>query len=443
MSEPAESPSESGLVATLRNLTSIAGALLATISVLLFLVFFVGDLVGLTAHSNPYIGIVFFIVLPSLFVVGLLIIPLGVYFERRRLHAGRPPSLRHWPRLDLNDARVRSVVFAVVVLTPVNLMIVSTAAYKGVEEMDSPQFCGAVCHEVMEPEYTAYQNGPHSKVNCVACHIGPGAGWFVRSKMSGLRQVVAVAFNTHSRPIESPVHNLRPAMETCAQCHWPTKFHGDKIETKHEFAEDEANTESVTTLRLRIGGTDGAGKPTGIHWHVAEQNVVEYVALDENRQKIGYVKWTAGRRQDARVLVRRRHRRAAGGRRAPAHGLRGLPQPPEPHLRALGGSRHQRGHGGGRRGEGPAVHPPRGGRGAQGGLSRSGDGQRADRQQAHDVLQGRISAALDVTPGRHRAERQRASGPARPQRVPCDEAGLGPPSRQPRPHGVPGVLPLS
>jgi len=87
-----------------------------------------------------------------------------------------------------------------------------------------------------------YQEGPHSRVACVQCHIGPGAPWFVKSKMSGLRQVYAVTFNTHSRPIPSPVHDLRPARDTCEQCHWPEKFHGDKIRTIRTYADDEANT---------------------------------------------------------------------------------------------------------------------------------------------------------------------------------------------------------
>ncbi len=292
MVEASSSPAEFSGVGILRNSISIAGALIATVTALLFIVFLVADVSGLTGHSNPYLGIVFFIVLPAVFVFGLLVMPLGAWLERRRRRHGLPPSMARWPRFDLNDVRTRGVIFAVFTLTPVNLIIVSLAAYKGVEAMDSVAFCGQVCHEVMEPEFVAYQNGPHARVNCVACHIGPGADWFVKAKLSGLRQVVAVALNTHSRPIMSPVHNLRPARETCAQCHWPTKFHGDKIEVKREYAEDEANTESVTTLRLRIGGPDGAGKPTGIHWHVAEENAVEYIALDRDRQKIGYVKWT-------------------------------------------------------------------------------------------------------------------------------------------------------
>lgn len=279
-------------VAVLRNPITVAGALLTTIAVLLFLGFFLIELSGFIPHENPYLGIVFFITLPALAVFGLLLMPFGAWRERRRQMAGRPPSLRQWPRIDLNHSQTRAVLFAIAVLTPVNLLIVSAAAYKGVEAMDSVEFCGATCHEVMEPEYVAYQNGPHARVKCVSCHIGPGAGWFAKSKLSGTRQVFAVLLNTHSRPIPSPVHDLRPARETCAQCHWPTKFHGDKIETRHEFAADEANTESVTTLRLRIGGIDATGKPGGIHWHVADENVVEYIALDRDRQKIGYVKLT-------------------------------------------------------------------------------------------------------------------------------------------------------
>ena len=279
-------------VAILRNVVTITGMLVTTISAVLFLGFLLLDASGVAVHSNPYLGIIFFISLPALFVVGLLLIPVGAWRERRRQLHGRAPSLRQWPRIDLNDSRVRAALFAIAVLTPVNLLIISAAAFKGVEAMDSVSFCGQVCHEVMQPEFVAYQRGPHARVKCVECHIGAGASWFVKSKLSGARQVYAVMMNSHSRPIPSPVHDLRPARETCEQCHWPAQFHGDKLETRHEFASDESNTESVTTLRLRIGGIDATGRPRGIHWHVAEQNVVEYVATDAARQQIGYVKLT-------------------------------------------------------------------------------------------------------------------------------------------------------
>ena len=153
-----------------------------------------------------------------------------------------------------------------VFLTFANIIVISLAAFRGVEYMDSPQFCGQVCHTVMQPEFTAYQNGPHARVACVACHIGPGAPWFVKSKLSGTRQLFAVALNTYPRPIPSPVENLRPARDTCEQCHWPEKFTGDVVKPLREYADDEANTESTTTLRLHIGsGSDvmGATASTG------------------------------------------------------------------------------------------------------------------------------------------------------------------------------------
>jgi hypothetical protein len=277
----------------LRNAISITGAVLTTITALLFVGVFVLDLFGfLGVHTNPYLGIIFFIVLPTIFVLALLLIPLGAWYERRRLHRGLPPSMRAWPRFDLNHPGTRAIIFGVAVLTPVNLMILGAASYKGLESMDSVAFCGQVCHEVMQPEFVAYQHGPHARVKCVECHIGEGASWFVKSKLSGARQVYAVLFNTHSRPIPSPVHDLRPARETCEQCHWPTQFHGDKVERIYDFADDEENTESVTEVQLRIGGVDATGVPRGIHWHVAEQNNVEYIALDDKRQEIAYVRYT-------------------------------------------------------------------------------------------------------------------------------------------------------
>jgi hypothetical protein len=267
---------------------SIAGAILATISALVFLVVFLLDLLGL--HTNPYLGILFFLVLPGVFIAGLLLIPVGILIARRRVAAGKPLRIG-WPRIDLNDPGHRRLAIGVLVLTLVNVVIVSLAAYRGIEFMDSPAFCGQVCHEVMEPEFAAYQDGPHSRVTCVQCHIGPGASWFVQSKLSGTRQVFAVLLDTHSRPIASPVHNLRPARDTCEQCHWPEKFHGDKVNVIREYADDETATESSTTVRVHVGGgSEKLGVATGIHWHMNIANEVDYIATDERRQVIPYVR---------------------------------------------------------------------------------------------------------------------------------------------------------
>ena len=269
-----------------RNPVSLVGAIFATAGGVLFLIVFLLDLFG--QHTNPYMGIVFFLILPAVFVLGLILIPIGAWLDRRRRRAGLSVQ---WPRLDLNDSRHRAWAFFIVVMTLVNIVIVSLAAYSGVHYMDSVEFCGQVCHTVMEPEFAAYQDSPHSRVTCVGCHIGPGAPWFVRSKLSGTRQVFAVTLKTYSRPIPSPVHNLRPARETCEQCHWPEKFHGDKVRVIQDYAEDEKNTESAMTMQIHVGGgNDRLGIATCIHWHMNLANEIEYIATDDKRQVIPWVR---------------------------------------------------------------------------------------------------------------------------------------------------------
>jgi hypothetical protein len=276
-------------VRLIRSPISVIGMALTTVSAVVFLVVFLADLFGL--HTNPYIGILFFLVLPSIFLFGLVLIPLGAWLEKRRRDAGKPPSHVHWPRIDLNEPAQRRTAIAIFALTMANVVIVSLAAYRGVEYMDSVQFCGQVCHEVMKPEFIAYQDGPHSRVTCVQCHIGPGASWFARSKISGMRQVLAVARRSYSRPIASPVQNLRPAREVCEQCHWPEKFHGDKVLKVSEFGDDEQNTESVTTLQVHVGGgSQKMGIATGIHWHMNVANEIEYITTDDKRQVIPYIR---------------------------------------------------------------------------------------------------------------------------------------------------------
>jgi len=158
--------------------------------------------------------------------------------------------------------------------------------------MDSVNFCGTTCHTVMAPEYTTYQNSPHSRVECVECHIGPGAGWFVRSKLSGLRQVFAVTFHTYSRPIPSPVKYLRPARETCEQCHWPQRFTGDKFLVNTSYKDDEKNTPQTDVLLLKVGGRTWQGS-VGIHGHhLADNARIRYISTDPERQTIPAVYYT-------------------------------------------------------------------------------------------------------------------------------------------------------
>jgi hypothetical protein len=201
----------------------------------------------------------------------------------------------------MRNPSVKRLLVFLTVTTLVNLVIGSQLTYSAVGYMESVTFCGRTCHTVMQPEYTAYQNSPHSRVDCVQCHIGPGASWFVKSKISGLRQVFAVAFKTYSRPIPTPVHDLRPARETCEACHWPQKYGEDRLRVIRNFAEDEANTQTKTVLLLRIGG--GYSGP-GIHGaHLSAGVRIRYAHSDDKRQKIPWVSYESPTGQKTEFLA--------------------------------------------------------------------------------------------------------------------------------------------
>jgi hypothetical protein len=275
---------KSFLAALTRHPLSLTGTAITTASAVLFLTLFTLDLVGLPGH--PYFGILAYVIVPVIFVIGLLLIPIGLHFAHRR--AAEPG--REFPVIDFNEAQARNRLLLVLALTVANIVIIAVATYKSVEVMDTTAFCGRACHSVMEPEHTAFLRGAHASARCVDCHIGPGAGWFVKSKLSGSWQLVSVALNLYPRPIPSPVHNLRPARETCEQCHWPAKFVGDRLKVITKHANDEANTELKTVLLLRVGGISGRASK-GIHWHVDPANSIRYRA-DESREKIAEVELT-------------------------------------------------------------------------------------------------------------------------------------------------------
>lgn len=272
-----------------RNPLSLAGAVLTTSSAITLIAFWLFDLViGGTLH--PYVGLIFFLILPGIFVLGLLLIPAGALMYRFKLRrAGQLPST--FPQVDFSVPTFRHALGWVAGLTAANIIIFSVGAYRGVQYMDSVRFCGQTCHTVMQPEFTAYQGSPHARVECIQCHIGPGAPWFVRSKLSGLYQVYAVTLHTYDRPIPVPVENLRPSRETCEQCHWPEMFDGDKLVVIRSFEEDEKNTELTTALMLKIGGHTWDGE-VGIHGrHLDPKRPIEYVAIDKHRQVMGQVSY--------------------------------------------------------------------------------------------------------------------------------------------------------
>jgi hypothetical protein len=276
----------SPLVHLSNNWISFLGVLLTTTGGVAWLFILPIQVRGGEAH--PYLGILFFLVCPALFFAGLALIPLGIWL-RFRLERARGEWPREFPPVDWRNADFRRLAGFVAAATMANVIIGGNFTYAAVSYMNSVSFCGQACHSVMQPEFTAYQDSPHFRVNCVDCHIGEGASWFVRSKLSGVRQVFAVAFNTYQRPIPAPVHDLRPARETCETCHWPGKFGGYRLRVLPKFAEDEANTASKTVLLMKIGGGQDV---KGIHgFHLGPGINIEY-ASDPSRQNISWVRYT-------------------------------------------------------------------------------------------------------------------------------------------------------
>jgi len=268
----------------LRDPVSLAGVALAIVSLANLFIFVLID--NIAVKPSPYIGILAYMVSPAFLVLGLLLIAAGILLERRKRQA---PSA-FYPKIDLNNPTQRSAVVSFVTFLVVFAVVSAAGSYKAYEFTESVSFCGQLCHSVMSPEYTAYQLSPHARVACAECHVGAGATWFVKSKLSGSRQVFATIFHTFPEPIPTPVKNLRPAQETCEQCHWPRKFYGQQLKLFSHYASDEKNTLRQIRMIIKTGGGDPAtGAPEGIHWHMNIANKIDYLASDEKRQVIPYI----------------------------------------------------------------------------------------------------------------------------------------------------------
>jgi hypothetical protein len=268
------------------------GFLMVAIAIMLLITFALFS--RFAGASSDYINVIGYLVLPGVLLTGMLIVPGGMVlnylYRRHGRRQGRETSL---PRIDLNDRRTRVAlsIFAVVSFFLV-LPALAVSAYKGYTYTESTAFCANVCHAVMAPQATAHATSGHARVACAECHIGPGADWFVKSKLSGLRQVYAVWFDTYSRPIPPAIKHLRPARETCEHCHWPAKFFGPRYREYTHFSPDENNTARTVRMFLHVGGArDSAETIGGIHAHMVLAGQIEYIATDETLQEIPWVRY--------------------------------------------------------------------------------------------------------------------------------------------------------
>jgi hypothetical protein len=316
----------------LRNPISIIGLAVAVVAFgnILFLVF-----IDLTrSHPSPYLGILAYMVAPAFLVLGLAIAVFGaLYYRRKRRESAGFTT--HTMRLDFSDPAQRGAVAFFMTFIVVFIGMSVIGSYRAYEFTDSVSFCGQLCHSVMAPEFIAYQQSPHARVACVDCHVGAGATWYVKSKLSGARQVFKTALGTFPRPIPTPVHNLRPASDTCETCHWPKKFYGAQLKVFNHFSSDEKNTPRQIQLLIKTGGGDPAtGEPEGIHWHMNISNEMLYIASDEQRQIIPYIHVKDAQGRVTEYFAKDASLTKDQIAKADQHRMRRLPQPADAHLRA-------------------------------------------------------------------------------------------------------------
>jgi len=266
----------------LYNWVSLIGAVLTVGSIFAFLLLVA---IELFLPSNPYMGLLLYVVAPICFVAGMFLVFAGIWAQRFKLISERVHIDASRPR----DQKIL-VVFALGAL--IFLLATAFGSYQTYNYTDSVQFCGTSCHVPMKPEYTAYLHSPHARVACVDCHVGAGAEWYVKSKLNGMHQLFDVATGNIPRPIETPVKNLRPARETCEKCHWPERFIGNIDRTFTHYLSDDTNTPFSVRLLLKVGGGGENGPASGIHWHVSRGEKVEYIATDAQRQVIPWVRVT-------------------------------------------------------------------------------------------------------------------------------------------------------
>jgi nitrate/TMAO reductase-like tetraheme cytochrome c subunit len=274
----------------LKNWFSVAGLIIAGGGLFAFIFLFSIDL--LAHHGNPYMGILAYVVAPAFMVVGLGLTAFGAWRHHRALRDFNPQAAAHQLTIDLTRPSDRKLAAFFVSAAAVFLMLTAFGSYQTYHFTESVQFCGQACHAPMKPEFTAYLNSPHARVDCVACHVGEGAQAYLKAKLNGVHQLIGVMTGDYHKPIKTPVKTLRPAHETCGECHWPEKFSGNRDRTYTHFLADETNTPFSVRLLLKVGGAAAAPGEQGIHWHAQPNNKVEYIPGDPQRQTISWVRHT-------------------------------------------------------------------------------------------------------------------------------------------------------
>jgi nitrate/TMAO reductase-like tetraheme cytochrome c subunit len=266
------------------NPVSLVGGAITSASAMTLLGFWVVAVVGHGGSNNPYLGIIFDLCLPAVFLFGLALIPVGIWFRHRKLKAaGQVPSV--FPTIDLGDPVFRHGIDFVIVATFINFIIVGTASYRGVAYMDTTSFCGQTCH-VMKPEFTAFHFAPHAGIGCTECHVAPGVPGYIHAKVNGTRQLLMVLMHNYPRPIMAD-GKVPAARDTCVHCHNPARLSTDKLLVSSSYGDDEKNSMTRSMALMHVGGPDLSGRLSGIHG--AHMGHIEFVSTDSGNQTIPWV----------------------------------------------------------------------------------------------------------------------------------------------------------
>lgn len=284
-----EDISEIKIPSVFRNYVSLIGGVIAGASIVCIVLLLLLELTSST--EQPYLGLLIFILLPGVMLFGLAVILVGALWERWKRRKMTPEEILAYPILDLNGPRRRRAFFIFLGASFIFLMVSAFGSYRAFEYTESVEFCGQLCHSVMNPEFVAYKAAPHSQIACVECHVGGGADNYIKAKLNGARQLYSITVGAYSRPIHTPVHNMRDSNETCGKCHWTEKFHGDQLKVFNHYGYDEANSLNQTRMMIKVGGGSPSHGPVGgIHWHMNLSNEVTYISENDKREKILWVR---------------------------------------------------------------------------------------------------------------------------------------------------------
>ena len=288
-------------IKALYNWLSLTGFIVSANSLILILIFYLYSV--LSQQANTYLGLYIYIVLPAFLVSGLILIPLGVAINIRKRKAARLND-DLWPVIDLNKRKDWATVVKIFLITSLFLIASAMGSYRAYQYTESNEFCGLLCHQVEEPQYVTYQHSSHARVTCVECHVGQGADWYVKSKISGLYQVYSTILKKYPRPIPTPIHSMRPQSETCERCHWPEKFYSRKLRVQRFYLADSVNTEWNLSMVMKIGPEfKSIGNTEGIHWHINKNFKIEYASDTRNRESIPWIKLTNLKTGEVKVFL--------------------------------------------------------------------------------------------------------------------------------------------